>query len=107
MKTPQTDGDGLPKTGVGSWKWRRIFLWSVNIFCAYIIFYIVYTKLDTRPADTGMMMAFITQMMSVGSYVFGAAWDDKNKMELLSARIGQQVGGAPIAPSPVMNRPLV
>lgn len=85
----KTDLDGNPKTGVGSWIWRRTFLWAVNLFCCWVIGYVLWNQLDTRPADTAVMMAFATQMMSVGSYVFGAAWDDKNKMQLLGAKSGE------------------
>lgn len=84
----KTDFEGRPKSGVGSWVWRRAFLWAVNLFSAWVIAYVLWEKLDTRPADTAVMMAFGTMMMSVGSYVFGAAWDDRNKMELLGKKLG-------------------
>ena len=82
----KTDFEGRPKNGVGSWVWRRTFLWAVNVFCAWTIGYVLWNKLDTRPADTAVMMAFVVMATSVGSYVFGASWDDKNKLEALRGK---------------------
>lgn len=80
-----------PKTGLGSWRLRRVYMWAVSIVCVWVIAYVLVKELDTRPADTAMMMAFIVLMGCVGSYVFGAVWDDKNKMEFLGARLGEQM----------------
>ena len=80
-----------PQQGLGSWRFRRLFLWVVNAFSAFVVIYILAKELDTRPADTAMMMAFLVILGSVGSYVFGAVWDDANKMQFLGARLGDRV----------------
>lgn len=85
------DLDGKPTSGVGSWRWRRLFLWAVNAFSAWVVAYALIERLDSRVAETAVMMAFGTMMTSVGSYVFGAAWDDRNKMQLLGTKPGEEV----------------
>lgn len=65
--------------GVGdstSWKLRRRFLFGVSIFCCWTIAYVLYKELDNGPADTAITMAFLTLIGNVGSYVFGATWQD-------------------------------
>jgi len=46
-----------------------------------VIAYVLGSGLDTAPADTAMTMAFLTLLGIVGSYVFGATWDDHNLMK--------------------------
>jgi hypothetical protein len=59
-----------------SWKNRRRFLILVNLFCAAVISYILYTGMDNGPADTAMTMAFTTIAISLSGYVLGAAYED-------------------------------
>lgn len=92
----QTDLDGKPVKGVGSWRWRRFFLWAVNVFCGWVIGYSLVERLDTRVAETAVMFAFLTMAGSVGSYVFGAVWDDRNKMQLLGTQPGEDVKDRPL-----------
>ena len=66
-----------------SWKIRRRFMFAVAAFCMWTIAYILWKGLATGPADTAVTMAFLTLIGIVGSYVFGATWEDvsiaKNK----------------------------
>ena len=64
-----------------SWVLRRRFMWVVSCFCMGVIAYVLGSGLDTAPADTAMTMAFLTLLGIVGSYVFGATWDDHNLMK--------------------------
>lgn len=64
---------------LGSWRIRRIFLFIVCFFCMWTIGYVLVNKLTTGPADSAVTMSFITLMSALGSYVFGAVWDDNNK----------------------------
>lgn len=67
----------LPGVGASTtWKLRRRFLFAVSAFCAWVIGYVLYRGLDTGPADTAVTMAFLTLIGNVGSYVFGATWQD-------------------------------
>ena len=61
-----------------SWSKRRRYMYLVSLFCAGVITYILWKELDTKPAETAMMFAFLALITTTGSYVFGAAWDDKN-----------------------------
>lgn len=97
------DKDGRPLKGIGSWSKRRLFMYLVNAFCAWVIIYCLWNRLDTRVAETAVMMAFGVMGASTGAYVFGAVWDDRNKMELLGMRPGDEMG---IPPSAVVDRPL-
>ena len=75
---------GQPQSNLGAsdvsakfcWRNRRRMLWLTTIFCMLTISYILYTGASTSVADTAVTMAFFTIMSMVGSYVFGAAWQD-------------------------------
>lgn len=58
------------------WTVRRRFMFAVSGFCMLVVGYILIRGLDTGPADTAMTMAFLTLIGIVGSYVFGATWED-------------------------------
>lgn len=59
-----------------SWRVRRRFMFSVAAFCMWTIGYILYKDRTSGPADTAITMAFLTLISIVGSYVFGATWED-------------------------------
>ena len=64
-----------------TWKNRRRYMVAVSLFCAGVITYVLATKLDTKPAETAVMFAFLTLAGIVGSYVFGAVWEHVGKNE--------------------------
>lgn len=90
------DLDGKPVKGVGSWRWRRLFLWVVAFFCGWVVSYCLVERLESRVAETAVMMALGTLAALTGSYVFGAVWDDRNKMELLGTQPGDDVADRPL-----------
>lgn len=59
-----------------SWRVRRRFMFAVAAFCMWTIGYILYKDRTSGPADTAITMAFLTLISIVGSYVFGATWED-------------------------------
>jgi hypothetical protein len=59
-----------------SWSIRRRFMFVVSAFCMWTIAYVLYKGLDSGPADTAVTMAFVALISIVGSYVFGATWED-------------------------------
>jgi hypothetical protein len=59
-----------------SWRIRRRFMFVTTAFSASVIAYVLGTGLDTRPAETAVTMAFVQIVLTVGSYVFAAAWED-------------------------------
>lgn len=75
-----------PNEGVGSWKMRRRFMWIISGFCMWTITYILLKNLDTRVAETAVMSSFLCLGGIVGSYVFGAAWQDIRTTESTNRR---------------------
>lgn len=65
-----------------SWRIRRWFMFAVVAFCMWSIAYVLYKNLDSGPADTTVTMSFLTILGIVGSYVFGATWEDVNLAKL-------------------------
>ena len=80
----------------GSWAKRRRLMWAVTVFCMAAISYVLRNDMDSGPADTTVTMSFVCLISIVGSYVFGAAWDDSKARdhEVARARIGlpEEVG---------------
>lgn len=88
----KTGGDRPPR-GVGSWRTRRLFMFAVTAFSMGTIAYILYRDMDSRVADTAVTMAFFTLISTVGSYVFGAAWQDVNTIRQRGGGYGGGYGG--------------
>lgn len=61
---------------LGNWKMRRRFMWIITIFCMYCILHILYWGGDSRVNEAIIMWAFLCMGGTLGSYVFGAAWQD-------------------------------
>ena len=74
----------------GSWVMRRRLMWAVTLFCMACVAYVLKNDMDSGPADTAVTMSFVCLISIVGSYVFGAAWDDSKARdhEVARARIG-------------------
>lgn len=68
-----------------SWRIRRWFMFGVSAFCMWTVAYVLYKDLQSGPADTAVTMSFLTLLGIVGSYVFGATWEDVSKAKLLGA----------------------
>lgn len=62
--------------GQSSWRIRRRFMFAVSAFCMWVVAYVLWKDLTSGPADTAVTMAFLTLLGIVGSYVFGATWED-------------------------------
>lgn len=63
----------------GSWKVRRALIFTTLIFCAAVVVRVMWTGEDTRVNETLVLSAFGLAGMVIGSYVFGAVWDDRTK----------------------------
>lgn len=81
---------------VDHWRKRRRFLFATIAFCMAVIVYILWQEMDTKPAETAVMFSFLTIIGSVGSYVFGAAWEDVSAIDKM---------GTP-APNPSADLPV-
>lgn len=77
-------GKGEPSDNVGayavtggySWRNRRRMMWSAAIFCKITVGYVVVSGASSSVAETAVVCSFLCLGSIVGSYVFGAAWQD-------------------------------
>lgn len=60
------------------WKNRRRVIFGTLIFCAGVIAYLAAWGADTRVNEAIAMGVLILVASIIGSYVFGAVWDDAN-----------------------------
>lgn len=65
-----------------SWTKRRRFMYLVAAFCALVIGYVLWNDMTSSVAETAVAFSFICLGGIVGSYVFGAAWQDVNHMRI-------------------------
>lgn len=65
-----------------SWKIRRRIIVTTLIFCGFIVLALtiatIFAGLDTALAGTIALGVLGLAGSTIGTYVFGAAWDDKN-----------------------------
>ena len=59
----------------GNWIIRRRFMMTVIGFCMAVIVWTLHSDREDRVAETALTMSFAIIGMTVGSYVFGAAWE--------------------------------
>lgn len=68
------------------WKHRRRIVYGTLGFCAgSIVYLMVYGQADSRLHETIAYGLIGTAIAVIGSYVFGATWDDRNVMKTLGA----------------------
>ena len=68
-------------SGKPPWALRRLIIMITLIFCATCVTYIVLYGDDTRVNETIIVSCFALAGATIGSYVFGAVWDDRNKQK--------------------------
>lgn len=61
-----------------SWKIRRSIILITLLFCAAIIIKIIWSGADTTTAQVALYGSFGLAGTVIGSYIFGAVWDDNN-----------------------------
>lgn len=67
--------------GSSDWKIRRRIIYATLVFCAgYATAALVWIDSDAR-AETGIAQSFLLAGGVIASYVFGAIWDDKNRLK--------------------------
>lgn len=64
---------------IHSWKIRRRFMFVVVAFCMLVILGALFLMPNGSASSTAIIAAFTTISATMGSYVFGATWDDRNK----------------------------
>lgn len=80
--------------GKSSWRIRRRFMFAVVAFCMATVAYVLIADRTSGPADTAVTMSYLTLLGIVGSYVFGATWED------VSTAKAKLRSGATPAPGP-------
>jgi len=92
-----------------SWRIRRRFMFTVAAFCMWTVAYVLWKDLSSGPADTAVTMSFIVLLGIVGSYVFGATWEDvsiaKIKGPAVAARPATKPAPGPGASAKVEDAP--
>jgi len=61
-----------------NWKIRRFIILATLFFCAIVIIKIIWSGADTPTAQVALYGSFGLAGTVIGSYVFGAVWDDNN-----------------------------
>jgi len=62
-----------------NWKVRRTIIISTLLFCAGIVIKIVWSGTDNPTTQVVLYCNYGLAASVIGSYVFGAVWDDKTK----------------------------
>ncbi len=60
-----------------SWKTRRRIIYTTLVFCAGCVVYLVFAGQDTQLHLTIANGVILLAGSVIGSYIFGATWDDK------------------------------
>lgn len=66
----------------GSWRVRRRIVCLTLAFCAAVVGYSVSVGGDSRVLETAVLGAFALSGAVIGSYVFGAVWEDNTVARL-------------------------
>lgn len=62
--------------GAPHWRIRRRIIHLTLIFCALLIVWCVWTNTGSRTEETAVLSAFALAGAVIGSYIFGAVWED-------------------------------
>lgn len=68
------------------WENRQAIIFSTLIFCAVVVLYVMINGEDTRLNETITIGAFALAGGVIGSYVFGAVWEDRATIQTRSRR---------------------
>lgn len=69
-----------------SWKIRRRIVIATLAFCAFCVSWIMIRGDERSVLEVIVMCAFGLAGSTIGAYVFGAVWDDKNVMKEIGPR---------------------
>lgn len=86
---PRLAQNGLERNSANSnWRIRRKIIIITLLFCAAVVTYITLKGTDSRTAETIVQSAFALAGAVIGSYIFGATWEDKAKISNLNINTG-------------------
>lgn len=63
------------------WKIRRTVVICVLFFCAFCVLWIMFDNKDRSIYEVIVVSSFGLAFSTIGSYIFGAVWDDANVMK--------------------------
>jgi hypothetical protein len=96
---PMLDHHDRPALGQpGSWTVRRRFMFAVSAFCMCVISWVLWRDMTSSVAEAAVVSSFFVLATIVGSYVFGAAWQDNTAMRVVSG------GSSAPMPTPLPRR---
>lgn len=67
-----------------SWKIRRRLVFATLGFCAFVILYLTFFGKDTELHTTIALGVIGAAVSTLGSYIFGVAWDDRNVLSVIA-----------------------
>jgi hypothetical protein len=76
-----------------SWRIRRRVIFGTLAFCALEVVYLTIFGESTSLAETIANGCFLLAGSVIGTYVFGATWDDKNHQQPLEVPVDQEEPG--------------
>ena len=80
MEEVQAPDGGYSRNQMGTWTIRRRIIISTLLFCAFSILYIMFFGAPESQINEAIVLgAFGLAGMVIGSYCFGAVWDDKTQ----------------------------
>ena len=88
-----------PRNQSGSWRVRRRIIHITLVLCALQIGYLTIWGKDTRLAETLALGAYTLAGAVIGSYVFGAVWED------VKIKQSETYSGGYGSPYPLDDRP--
>lgn len=74
-----------------SWKIRRRIVIATLIFCAFCVLWIMIRGDERSVLEVIVMCSFGLAGSTIGAYVFGSVWDDKNVMKEIGRRAYEDV----------------
>lgn len=60
-----------------SWDNRRRAIWANMAFSAGVVSWVLHSGRTDSVAEAALTMAFINLMATIGSYAFGASWENR------------------------------
>lgn len=76
--------------GRPSWAMRRRLIIATLLFCAFCVIWIMIRGDERSVHEIIVMCSFGLAASTLGAYVFGAVWDDKNVMKIIGPKAYQK-----------------
>lgn len=64
------------------WFIRRLWVAIIMVYCGSMNAYIVFKGIETKPAETFVSMSMLLMGTTIGTYLFGAVWNNLGSMQV-------------------------